>query len=102
MNIFSFILHILNVLLFAVCTSITITRYILFPDIWSIMIRHPVLSLYTGTFPMGAATLMNISVSLVYTDWGFGGKKFLYANWCLWWCDVAVSFVCCWGMVHAM
>jgi len=102
MKTLSFIVYFFNLLLFILFTIITIARYLLFPHIWSIMIRHPVQSLYLGTFPMGAATLINMSVSLVYTQFGFGGTTFLYAIWYLWWCDVAISLLCCWGMVHVM
>ena len=66
------------------------------------MIRHPVQGLYVGCFPMGAATLISVSVHTIYQDLGFGGKRFLYAIWSLWWVDVAISCVCVWGMVQIM
>jgi hypothetical protein len=51
---------------------------------------------------MGAATLINVSVHTLYQSYGFGGKRFLYAIWGLWWVDVAISCLCVWGMVQIM
>ncbi|KAJ4002023.1 voltage-dependent anion channel [Lentinula boryana] len=100
--IFTLIFFFLNLTLFILFCAITITRYIMFPDIWGLMIRHPAQSLFTGTFPMGACTLLSIAVSLISEKYRFGGKAFLYAMWGLWWLDVAISIICCWGMVHIM
>ncbi|KAJ3748718.1 voltage-dependent anion channel [Lentinula detonsa] len=100
--IFTFIFFFLNLTLFILFCAITITRYIMFPDIWGLMIRHPAQSLFTGTFPMGACTLLSIAVSLISEKYRLGGKAFLYAMWGLWWLDVAISIICCWGMVHIM
>jgi tellurite resistance protein TehA-like permease len=102
MKVMSMIFFFLNLLLFVVFSVITATRYILFPDIWRIMIRHPVQSLYTGTFPMGATTLLNVAVNLINRDYNVGGKNLLYTLWALWWLDVVISVVCCWGQVHYM
>ncbi|KAF9024810.1 hypothetical protein BDZ89DRAFT_1068751 [Hymenopellis radicata] len=92
----------LNLCLFIGFTVISAIRYILWPDIWSIMIRNPVQSLFIGTFPMGATTLLNIAVSLINSQYGFGGKPFLYVLWALWWLDSAISVLCCWGVLHYM
>lgn len=80
----------------------TIMRYAIFPDIWSLMIRHPVQSVYVGCYPMGAATLINVAVGLVYQQYGFGGMPFLYFLWGMWWLDVVLSFVCAFPMIHIM
>lgn len=101
-KILTLIFFFLNLFLFILFTAITTARYILFPKIWSLMIRHPVQGLYTGCFPMGAATLINVSVHTLYQDYGFGGKRFLYALWGLWWIDVAISGLCVWGMAQIM
>lgn len=66
------------------------------------MIHHPTQSLFLGTYPMGASTLINIAVSLIYQDNRFGGKPFLYAMWALWWLDVALSVLCAFALVHIM
>ncbi|KAJ3724471.1 voltage-dependent anion channel [Lentinula raphanica] len=100
--IFTLIFFLLNLTLFITFCIITTARYIMFPDIWGLMIRHPAQSLFTGTFPMGACTLLNIAVGLISEKYKLGGKAFLYAMWGLWWLDVAISIICCWGMVHIM
>ncbi|KAG6907652.1 hypothetical protein DXG01_007856 [Tephrocybe rancida] len=51
---------------------------------------------------MGITTLINVSVDLIYTEYGFGGTRFLYFIWAVWWIDIFISVVCCWGMVHIM
>jgi tellurite resistance protein TehA-like permease len=101
-KIFTLIFFFLNLALFILFTIITAARYILFPKIWSLMIRHSVQGLYIGCFPMGATTLINVSVRTIYQDYGFGGKSFLYAMWGLWWVDAAISCLCVWGMAQIM
>ncbi|TFY77207.1 hypothetical protein EWM64_g6807 [Hericium alpestre] len=102
MRIFSAIFFFLNLFLFVLFTITTLWRYTLFPDIWQLMLHHPVQSLYLGCFPMGATTLINVSISLFYSSYGFGGTAFLYTIWGFWWLDLAISFLCCWGLVHVM
>jgi len=102
MRTLSLIFFFLNLSLFILLTTITIIRYILFPDMWNLMMHHPVESLYLGCYPMGATTLINIAVNLVFREYGFGGKGLLYAMWSMWWLDVATSLMCCWILVHVM
>ncbi|KAL0956587.1 hypothetical protein HGRIS_002725 [Hohenbuehelia grisea] len=102
LNVFALIFFFLNLVLFATFVLVQCVRYAMFPDIWWIMLYHPVQSLYLGCMPMGATTLLNIAVNLINEDYGFGGKAFLYALWGLWWLDVAISALCCFGMVHFM
>ncbi|EIW83021.1 hypothetical protein CONPUDRAFT_136178 [Coniophora puteana RWD-64-598 SS2] len=102
MKAMTLVFFFLNLALFTLFTIISITRYILFPDVWSLMIRHPAQSLYLGTFPMGGATLIVVATGGVFETYGFGGSKFVYALWAFWWLDVAISFICCWGVMHVM
>lgn len=102
LKIFTLIFFFLNLFLFVLFTAMTAIRYILFPKIWSLMIAHPVQGLYIGCFPMGLTTLINVAVRTIYQDYGFGGKQFLYALWCIWWFDLALSCLCVWGMVQIM
>jgi tellurite resistance protein TehA-like permease len=91
-----------NFFLFITFFAVSITRYTRHPDIWRIMIRHPVQSLYLSTFPMGAATLIGVGTTVLCGQYGFGGRAFLFTLWGFWWIDVAVSSLCCWGLVHIM
>jgi tellurite resistance protein TehA-like permease len=93
---------VLNLLLFVLFFAVSITRYTHFPGVWSTMIRHPVGSLYLGTFPMGAATLISVGITVLHGQYGIGGQAFVYTLWGLWWIDVAISSLCCWGVIYAM
>ncbi|KAH9026077.1 voltage-dependent anion channel [Lactarius pseudohatsudake] len=92
----------LNLLLFALFCGASAVRYWCFPGVWRAMLRHPVQGLYVGTFPMGALTLIAVGTTVLHGQYGFGGRAFLYALWALWWADVALSALCCWGIVYLM
>ena len=77
-------------------------RYIMFPEIWPALIHHPTQSLFLGTYPMGAATLINVAVGVIYSEDGFGGRPFLYTLWAFWWVNVALSAMSAYGVVHIM
>ncbi|KAH0827619.1 voltage-dependent anion channel [Lanmaoa asiatica] len=102
MRLFSLAFFFLNLALFVLFTALSVARYILFPGIWNRMLRHPIQSLYLGTFPMGATTLFTVSITLIYGTYNFGGRSFVCAIWALWWLDVAISILCCWGIMHIM
>ena len=93
---------ILNFVLFILFFAVSVTRYARYPDLWSLMIRHPVQSLYISTFPMGAITLITFGITVIQGYYGFGGRSFLFTLWVLWWIDVAISALCCWGLIHVM
>ena len=101
-RILTLIFFFLNLLLFILFTFVTAARYIFFPETWATMIQDPVQSLYIGTFPMGATTLINVSVVTLYGVYGFGDQQFLYTLWALWWLDVAISCLCVWGVIQMM
>jgi hypothetical protein len=67
----SVIIFCLNVALFITFLCISILRYTLYPAIWKAMIRHPVQSLFLGTFPMGFATIVNMVVFVCVPAWGY-------------------------------
>ncbi|KAK8118607.1 uncharacterized protein PG998_003233 [Apiospora kogelbergensis] len=82
----------LNVLLMVSFTTISVARYVLYPQIWGVMIRHPTQSLFLGTFPMGLATIINMTVFVCVPAWGNWAA---YLAWGLWWFDLAISLLCC-------
>ncbi|OJA20492.1 hypothetical protein AZE42_01982 [Rhizopogon vesiculosus] len=102
MRAFTLVFFFFNLALYILFSAVSAARYILFPGIWSRMIRHPVQSLYIGTFPMGATTLINIASADIFETYGFGGKPFIYTVWACWWINVVISFTCCFGMMHVM
>ena len=92
----------LNVAFFVVLTICSVIRYTVYRGIWSSMIHHPVQSMYLGCYPMGFATIIISATGVVYSYFGYGGPAFLYALWALWWADVVVSLLTCFGQLHVM
>jgi tellurite resistance protein TehA-like permease len=92
LRILSIVFFILNILLFSVILVISILRYTLYPATWSLMLRHPVQSLFLGTLPMGFATIVNMFVAVCVPAWG-GSTP--YIAWAMWWLDAIVSVACC-------
>jgi tellurite resistance protein TehA-like permease len=92
----------LNLVLFVLFCAATVARYWRFPSLWRTMLRHPVESLYLGTFPMGAVTLIGVATTVLHGQYGFGGRGFVYTLWAFWWVDIVVSALCCWGIVYVM
>lgn len=68
----SVVIFALNVALFIFFLFISLLRYILYPEIWVVMIQHPTQSLFLGTFPMGLATIINMVVFVCVPAWGPG------------------------------
>lgn len=52
----SIVFFVLNIVLFCVFLITTILRYVLYPEIWTAMIRHPAQSLFVSCLPMGLAS----------------------------------------------
>lgn len=78
----------LNVALFVLFSTVSFLRYTLFPGVWGCMIRHPVQSLFLGTFPMALATIINMVVFVCVPAWG---HRFATLAWALWWIDVVCA-----------
>ena len=91
----SVIFFALNVFLFIVFLIISIARYVLYPEIWSVMVRHPTQSLFLGTFPMGLATIVNMVVFVCVPSWG---PRAITLVWALWWIDVVIAVTVCFWM----
>lgn len=100
---------VLNLMLFLAFFVITVLRYSLYPETWSVMIHHETQSLFLGCFPMALASMFLVrSVSmarilttsialinmfaLVCSQWG---SWVAYMAWALWWLDAALSVACC-------
>ncbi|KAK8060401.1 hypothetical protein PG996_010331 [Apiospora saccharicola] len=107
----------LNVLLMVAFTTISVARYVLYPEIFGVMIRHPTQSIFLGTFPMGLASESSLPgdgnmygpFDMMHTDWlrkaiinmivfvsvPAWGNWVAYLAWGLWWFDLAISLLCC-------
>lgn len=88
----SVVIFCLNILLFTLFLVISMTRYLMFRGLFVYMIHHPVQSLFTGTFPMGLATIVNMVVFVCVPAWGAWATTLA---WTLWWIDVVFSVATC-------
>ncbi|KAF2706045.1 C4-dicarboxylate transporter/malic acid transport protein-like protein [Pleomassaria siparia CBS 279.74] len=95
----SIVFFALNVLLFTLILSVSILRYTLFPATWTLMIQHPVQSLFLGTLPMGFATIVNMFALVCVPKWGGASVNIA---WAMWWIDALVSVTCCFGLPWQM
>lgn len=102
MTILSLMVFFVNLVLFFSFTAMALVKYTSHRDRWASLLQNPVASLYTGCFPMGATTLINVAVDVIHEEYRFGGPAFLYFIWAFWWLDIVIAFVCCWIGVHVM
>ena len=84
----SVVVFALNVLLFALGCIMSLLRYTLYPEIFTVMIAHPVQSMFIGTFPMGLATIINMFCFVCVPVWGEWTR---YFAWGMWIFDAVVS-----------
>ena len=92
LHFLSIAFFVLNVVVFSVIFIISLLRYSLYPATWTLMLQHPVQSLFLGTLPMGFATIVNMFVAVCVPAWG---EATPYVAWGMWWVDVVVSVACC-------
>ncbi|KAB2571223.1 Sulfite efflux pump SSU1 [Lasiodiplodia theobromae] len=84
----SIVFFVLNTILFTLALATSIVRYTLYPEIWGVMIRDPINSLFLGTIPMGFATLIEMWVLVCVPAWGPWAATFA---WVLWMIDTVVA-----------
>ncbi|WEW60300.1 Plasma membrane sulfite pump involved in sulfite metabolism [Emydomyces testavorans] len=82
----------LNIALFTLFLIISILRYTIWPEKFKQMLQHPAHSMLLGTFPMGFATIINMTVFVCVPMWG---EWVAMMAWVLWWIDAAVSIFTC-------
>lgn len=81
----------LNVFLFLLASTVTALRYSLYPELWGLMIREPIQSMFIGTFPMGLATIINMIIYVCGPAWG---SWVITVAWGLWIFDAIVAALC--------
>lgn len=86
----SVIFFVLNTALFTLAFGISVLRYTIWPEIWTVMIEDPNNSLFLGTVPMGFATLIEMWVHVCVPAWGDWAAYFAFAIWVID-CVVAVT-----------
>lgn len=81
---------ILDIALFILFSIFTISRYVLYPEIFPAMLNHPVHSLFLGTIPMGFVTIVS-GIALLGYEYGLEGSVEVAAG--LWWFAMALSSI---------
>ena len=84
-----------NVLLFLLFLGISVARYIIWPQLFLIMLFHPTQSLFLGTFTMGMCTIITMCAISAAPAWG---AQFVTFTWALWWINVVLSLAICIGL----
>lgn len=77
----SVVFFILNTILFTAAFIISLLRYSLYPEIWTVMIHDPTNSLFLGTIPMGFATLVESWYLLCCPYWGHWSVILAWVAW---------------------
>jgi tellurite resistance protein TehA-like permease len=95
----SIVVFVLDIVLFSIFTLISALRYIIYPDIWGAMIRHPTESLFLGTYPMGLGIIIEMIVNVCVPAWGLWA---MYLAWTLWWIEVVISVATCFYLPFLM
>ncbi|KAH7330538.1 C4-dicarboxylate transporter/malic acid transport protein-like protein [Rhexocercosporidium sp. MPI-PUGE-AT-0058] len=99
LQIISVIFFVLNLVLFLLFTAISLLRYTLYPRIFPIVLRHPHQSLFLATFPVGFATLINMTVLVCVPVWGHGMATLA---WVLWWIDTVLALTACFHLTYVI
>lgn len=77
----SIVFFLLNVLIFVLAFTTSALRYILYPEIWKVMVQDPTNSLFLGTIPMGFATLIEMWILICVPMWEDWAASFAWAMW---------------------
>lgn len=93
------VLYLANISIFVAFLILTFLRYSLYPWVFMKMLRHSTQSLFLGTIPMGLATIVNATVLIVIPRYGEWARDLA---WTLWWIDVALSVISCFGVPYFM
>ncbi|KAK9474935.1 voltage-dependent anion channel [Dipodascopsis tothii] len=79
----------------AVLSVATVLRFILYPELWKIIIHHPLQSLFLSCIPMAYASVIMDIIALF-------GTRAVWAMYGLWIFNVVMSLLCAWLMVFYM
>jgi tellurite resistance protein TehA-like permease len=99
LQVISVIFFVLNLTLFLLFTAISCVRYILYPRLFLAVLRHPHQSLFLATFPVGLATLINMTILVCVPVWGLGMATFA---WVLGWIVCVLALITCFHLTFVM
>ena len=80
----SIVFFALTACLFCAAFTISLLRYTIWPEIWSVMLQDATNSLFLGTAPMAFATLVEMWIFVCVPAWGSWAA---YVGWALWMID---------------
>ncbi|CDZ98037.1 Voltage-dependent anion channel [Phaffia rhodozyma] len=80
---------VVDTILFTTFTIIFAVRYLRWPEIWPLTMRHPMHSLFLGCYPMSCFTLISGGIGMK-NAWGLG-DGWLWALSYLWWISCVIS-----------
>ncbi len=90
-NVFAKNLWLFNIGLFFVFSILMLGRFVFFSDSLSILLEHPIQSMFFGAIPMGLATIIN---GFLAFGIGFLGDQAISIAFHLWLVDVVMSLLC--------
>ncbi|KAG2230721.1 voltage-dependent anion channel [Thamnidium elegans] len=76
------VLYISNAVIFSIFFIITCLRYIMFPSIFQLMMKHSAQSLFIGTLPMGLTTITNFTILAISGKYEWG-MNLAFVLWCI-------------------
>ncbi|PKX94023.1 TDT family transporter [Aspergillus novofumigatus IBT 16806] len=86
----SIVVFALNVAIFAVCSILSVLRYIMYPETLNTIMNEPAQSMFLSTFPMGLATIVNMVCFVCVPAWGNWTRDLA---WALWMIDAFLSVI---------
>ena len=99
LQVISTIVFVFNLILFLLFTALSCIRYTLYPELFARALQHPHQSLFMATFPVGMATLINMTVLVCVPVWGQGVAIFA---WVLWWIVSVLALTACFHLTYVM
>jgi C4-dicarboxylate transporter/malic acid transport protein len=78
----------INIVLFAICTSLYAARWIFYPEGAAKIFSHPVMPMFLGAIPMGLATIINGFLAFGIARYGAVAVGIAQV---LWWVDAALA-----------
>ncbi|OAP65281.1 hypothetical protein AYL99_01253 [Fonsecaea erecta] len=98
-RVISVVFFVINLALFLTFTALSTLRYTLYPRIFLAVLKHPHQSLFLATFPVGLATLVNITVLVCAPAWGHG---LAILAWILWWIVAVLALTTCFHLTFVI
>ncbi|KIY01589.1 uncharacterized protein Z520_03141 [Fonsecaea multimorphosa CBS 102226] len=99
LRVISVIFFVVNLVLFLTFTALSTLRYTLYPRLFLAVLKHPHQSLFLATFPVGLATLVNMTVLVCAPEWGHG---LAILAWVLWWIVAVLALTTCFHLTFVI